>query len=66
MPLCRCPAFLRPEQLAAHFLDDPFDKKASTGGFELMGLMPARASRSRPLASSLRSCSSAPLRGFSL
>jgi hypothetical protein len=37
--------------LAAHSLDFPFDKEASTSGFEFVGLMPARAPRSRPLVS---------------
>jgi hypothetical protein len=32
-------------------LDVPFDQKANTRGFEFMGLMPARASPSRPLVS---------------
>jgi len=33
------------------FLDVPFDQKANTSVFEFMGLMPARASPSRPLVS---------------
>jgi hypothetical protein len=37
--------------LVAHALDVPFDQKANTSGFEFMGLMPARASPSRPLVS---------------
>jgi hypothetical protein len=32
-------------------LDVPFDQKANPNGFEFMGLMPARASPSRPLVS---------------
>jgi hypothetical protein len=35
----------------AHSIDVPFDQKAITSGFEFMGLMPARASPSRPLVS---------------
>jgi hypothetical protein len=34
---------LRLAALAAHFPDHPFDQKANTGGFEFVGLMPARA-----------------------
>jgi hypothetical protein len=62
-PLAVGPAFLWAERLGSSFPRYPFLQPDSTAASFAMGLLPARAPRSTPLASSLRSCSSAPLRG---